>query len=116
MTQTGEWTELERPPRNCGSRPGEPLPRVAAKDRPSLHEYDEQWLAASPVPPGGDVPGLDGTCDVPRRRATRPASRWRWTRSMIAIPERPGNRRADGYRNILANPHVGLSLHAARPG
>lgn len=28
--------------------------------------------------------------------------------STIAIPERPGNRRADGYRNILANPHVGL--------
>ena len=26
----------------------------------------------------------------------------------IAIPERPGNRRADGFHNILTNPHVGL--------
>ena len=26
----------------------------------------------------------------------------------IAIPERPGNRRADGFLNILSNPHVGL--------
>ncbi len=26
----------------------------------------------------------------------------------IAIAERPGNRRADGYRNILEDPHVGL--------
>ena len=26
----------------------------------------------------------------------------------IAIPERPGNRRADGFHNLLANPHVGL--------
>jgi predicted pyridoxine 5'-phosphate oxidase superfamily flavin-nucleotide-binding protein len=26
----------------------------------------------------------------------------------IAIPDRPGNRRADGFRNILENPHVGL--------
>jgi PPOX class probable FMN-dependent enzyme len=26
----------------------------------------------------------------------------------IAIPERRGNRRADGFRNILSNPHVGL--------
>lgn len=26
----------------------------------------------------------------------------------IAVPERPGNRRADGFSNILANPHVGL--------
>jgi PPOX class probable FMN-dependent enzyme len=28
----------------------------------------------------------------------------------IAIAERPGNRRADGYRNILENPHVGLNF------
>jgi predicted pyridoxine 5'-phosphate oxidase superfamily flavin-nucleotide-binding protein len=26
----------------------------------------------------------------------------------VAIAERPGNRRADGYGNILANPHVGI--------
>jgi uncharacterized protein len=26
----------------------------------------------------------------------------------IAIPERPGNRRADGFHNILQNPRVGL--------
>ena len=26
----------------------------------------------------------------------------------IAIPERPGNRRADGFHNVLRNPHVGL--------
>ena len=26
----------------------------------------------------------------------------------LAIPERPGNRRADGFSNVLANPHVGL--------
>ena len=28
----------------------------------------------------------------------------------IAMAERPGNRRADGYRNILTNPHVGLNF------
>jgi PPOX class probable FMN-dependent enzyme len=26
----------------------------------------------------------------------------------IALPERAGNRRADGFHNILGNPHVGL--------
>ena len=31
-------------------------------------------------------------------------------RLMLAIPERPGNRRADGYLNILSNPHVGLNF------
>ena len=28
----------------------------------------------------------------------------------IALAERPGNKRADGYRNILDNPHVGLNF------
>ena len=28
----------------------------------------------------------------------------------IAIAERPGNKRADGYKNILVNPHVGLNF------
>lgn len=26
----------------------------------------------------------------------------------IVLPDRPGNKRADSYRNILSNPHVGL--------
>lgn len=26
----------------------------------------------------------------------------------LALAERPGNRRVDGYRNLLENPHVGL--------
>src|SRR5205809_91816 len=30
------------------------------------------------------------------------------TKERTRLPERPGNKRADGYRNILANPHVGL--------
>ena len=34
-------------------------------------------------------------------------SRWADFRT-IAIAERPGNRRVDGYRNILADPRVGL--------
>lgn len=28
----------------------------------------------------------------------------------IALAERKGNRRVDGYRNVLANPHVGLDF------
>ena len=26
----------------------------------------------------------------------------------IVLPDRPGNKRVDGFRNVLANPHVGL--------
>ena len=86
---------------------GEPSQRAATKERARLHLRDREWLAASPFcliatadaagncddSPKGDPPGftyvIDGTT--------------------IAIPDRPGNRRADGFRNVLANPHVGRS-------
>jgi PPOX class probable FMN-dependent enzyme len=85
---------------------GAPLPRAVAKERVRLHERDREWLAASPfcfiatadptgacdVSPKGDPPGFTHVIDD----------------VTIAIPDRPGNRRADGFRNILANPHVGL--------
>jgi PPOX class probable FMN-dependent enzyme len=29
-------------------------------------------------------------------------------RRTIVIPDRPGNRRIDGHRNIISNPHIGL--------
>jgi len=85
---------------------GAPLPRVAGKARKALHEFDRQWLAASPfclvatadatgacdVSPKGDPPGFTLVLDD----------------TTIAIPERIGNRRADGFHNIIDNPHVGL--------
>lgn len=85
---------------------GEPMPRAVTKERTRLHEVDRDWLAASPfcliatsdasgacdVSPKGDPPGFTYIIDD----------------STIAIPDRPGNRRADGFRNILANSRVGL--------
>ncbi|MGH3785408.1 MAG: pyridoxamine 5'-phosphate oxidase family protein [Pseudonocardiaceae bacterium] len=85
---------------------GEPLPRVAAKDRPVLHEYDKQWLASSPLCLMA-TSGADGSCDV-SPKGDPPGFTLVLDDTTIAIPERPGNRRADGFRNILANPHVGL--------
>lgn len=85
---------------------GEPLPAARDKTRRSLHELDRLWLASSPlvmiatsdaegnhdVSPKGDPAGFTKVIDD----------------TTIAIPERPGNRRADGFRNILENPRVGL--------
>ena len=86
---------------------GEPIQRVKDKVRPALHELDRQWLAASPfcLVATSDA---DGRCDVSPKGD--PAGRLAYGRDerTIAIAERPGNRRVDGYRNILANPHVGL--------
>ncbi|KAA0021447.1 pyridoxamine 5'-phosphate oxidase family protein [Antrihabitans cavernicola] len=85
---------------------GVPLPRTANKARPALLDVDRQWLAASPFCLVATA-DADGTCDVSPKGD--PAG---FTLALddrtIAIPERPGNRRADGFVNILHNPHVGL--------
>jgi hypothetical protein len=84
---------------------GEPAARSMTKERPRLHQRDREWLAASPfclvatadaggrcdVSPKGDPPGFTQIIDD----------------RTIAIPDRPGNRRADGFRNVLANPYAG---------
>ncbi|MDA3625630.1 pyridoxamine 5'-phosphate oxidase family protein [Saccharopolyspora sp. WRP15-2] len=85
---------------------GEPLQRVRDKARPALHEIDRQWLAASPFCLIATA-GADGSCDV-SPKGDPAGFTLVLDDTTIAIPERPGNRRADGYRNILANPHVGL--------
>ncbi len=85
---------------------GVPLPRVAGKDRPRLLDVDRQWLAASPFCLIA-TSGADGTCDV-SPKGDPPGFAHVLDDTTVAIPERPGNKRADGYRNILENPHVGL--------
>jgi PPOX class probable FMN-dependent enzyme len=85
---------------------GTPLPRTANKARPALHEYDRQWLAASPFCLVATA-GADGTCDV-SPKGDPPGFTLVLDDTTIAIPERPGNRRADGFHNIIDNPHVGL--------
>jgi PPOX class probable FMN-dependent enzyme len=85
---------------------GEPLPRVRDKARPALHDLDRDWLAASPFCLVATSDG-QGRCDVSPKGD--PAGFVRvLDDTTIAIPERRGNKRADGYKNILANPHVGL--------
>ena len=85
---------------------GEPLPRVRDKVRTSLHELDRDWIAASPfcvlatsdaqgrcdTSPKGDPAGFVKVLDD----------------TTLAVPERKGNKRVDGYLNVLENPHVGL--------
>jgi len=85
---------------------GTPLPRAAQKDRPRLHDLDRQWLAASPFCLVATA-GADGRCDV-SPKGDPPGFTLVLDDTSIAIPERPGNRRADGFHNIIDNPHVGL--------
>src|SRR5688572_2270902 len=49
----------------------------------------------------------DGNCDVSPKGDPPGAVRVLDERTLL-IPDRPGNRRVDGHRNILRNPHIGL--------
>jgi PPOX class probable FMN-dependent enzyme len=85
---------------------GKPGPRMLAKVVNALDDICRAFIARSPfvvvassdsegrfdVSPKGDLPGFVEILDS----------------RTIAIPERPGNRRADTFRNVLQNPRVGL--------
>ncbi|WP_426560888.1 pyridoxamine 5'-phosphate oxidase family protein [Angustibacter sp. McL0619] len=102
VTQTTEITTLEQ----LRQLVGEPQPRVASKDRSELSDVHRRWLAASPMCFIG-TSASDGTCDV-SPKGDPAGLALVLDATTIAIPERPGNRRVDGYRNVLSNPHVGL--------
>ena len=88
---------------------GSPGDRAATKGRPALLQVDRDWLAASPfcVMATSDA---DGNCDASPKGDPPGQLVHVVDDRTIAIAERPGNRRADGYKNILANPHVGLNF------
>ena len=85
---------------------GRPNERVAAKVIDTLDIHCRRFIARCPfvlvgssdaagtidVSPKGDPPGFVQVLDD----------------RTLAIPERPGNRRADTFRNLLQNPRVGL--------
>lgn len=86
---------------------GPPVKAVAEKVRPSLDAIDRLWLEHSPLCLIG-TGDAQGNLDVSPKGD--PAGRIAHVLDdhTLAIPDRPGNRRVDGYHNILANPHVGL--------
>lgn len=88
---------------------GDPLPHVRDKVPAALHPLDRAWLAASPFCVVGTADAA-GRCDASPKGD--PAGRLVHVvdDTTIALPERPGNRRADGLRNVLENPHVGLDF------
>ncbi|MFD5461887.1 pyridoxamine 5'-phosphate oxidase family protein [Kitasatospora sp. NPDC127059] len=85
---------------------GAPTPRDAAKVRTSLHEHDRAWLAASPFCVVSTA-AADGSCDA-SPKGDPAGFTLVLDDTTIVVPERPGNRRTDGFRNVLGNPHVGL--------
>jgi uncharacterized protein len=81
--------------------------RAVTKVRTSLHPLQIEWLKTSPfcVLATSDA---DGNCDASPKGD--PAGQLIHVLDLqtIVIAERPGNKRADGYLNVLSNPHVGV--------
>jgi PPOX class probable FMN-dependent enzyme len=86
---------------------GEPHPGVVSKGRTALLDTDRDWLAASPFCVIA-TSNADGSCDASPKGDPAGTLVHVIDDTTIAIAERPGNRRADGYHNVLSNPHVGL--------
>jgi PPOX class probable FMN-dependent enzyme len=85
---------------------GEPHERAVKKEHRSLHPHHRSWIAETPFIVLATA-GADGTCDVSPKGD--PAGFVHvLDDTTLVIPDRPGNRRADGFRNVLTNPHVGL--------
>jgi PPOX class probable FMN-dependent enzyme len=86
---------------------GTPSAAAVAKQRDTLHALDRDWLAASPfcLLATSDA---EGRCDVSPKGDPPGELVHVLDDKTLAIAERPGNRRVDGFRNVLANPHVGL--------
>lgn len=81
--------------------------RAATKDRPALHPLQIEWLKMSPfcVLATSDS---GGNCDASPKGDPAGHLIHVLDPRTIVIAERPGNKRADGYLNILSNPHVGV--------
>ncbi len=86
---------------------GEPNQRVRDKVRPSLDDADRRWLAAATLCLIA-TSDADGRFDVSPKGDPAGSLVHVIDDRTIAIAERPGNRRVDGYHNVLANPHAGL--------
>jgi PPOX class probable FMN-dependent enzyme len=86
---------------------GYPAGRAATKVRQQLHPVQIEWLKASPfcVLATSDTAG---NCDASPKGDPAGHLIHVLDSRTIVIAERPGNKRADGYLNVLVNPHVGI--------
>lgn len=85
---------------------GDPLPRVAGKVRDRLHPVDRAFLAASPFWVMATA-SADGRCGA-SPKGDPPGAVLVLDDRTLAVAERPGNKRVDGFLDVLQNPHVGL--------
>ena len=85
---------------------GQPGARAVAKERPALNADCRAFIAHSPFLVMGTA-GADGRCDV-SPKGDAPGFVQVLDDHHLAIPDRLGNNRLDGMRNVVENGHVAL--------
>ena len=85
---------------------GTPSSGAVAKDIGVLDAHCRAFIARSPFVLVATA-GADGRCDV-SPKGDAPGFALVVDDRHLLIPDRPGNKRLDGMRNVLANPHAGL--------
>ena len=85
---------------------GEPSELARRKELSALDTHARSFIERSPFLLLGTA-GADGRCDV-SPKGDAPGFVHVLDDHHLVIPDRPGNKRLDGMRNILANPHVGV--------
>lgn len=85
---------------------GVPEPVVRDKVEDRLAEEHREWIAGSPFVFVA-TSSSDGSCDV-SPKGDPPGFVKVLDDTTIAIPERSGNQRLDGFHNVVGNPHAGL--------
>src|SRR5947208_996816 len=85
---------------------GDPMPGIMEKHTSYLTPLLERFITSSPfflIATSDDA----GNCDLSPKGDPTGVVQILDART-IAIPDRLGNRRVDGHRNLIANPHIGL--------
>ena len=91
-----------------------PTPAPATRAAPALLDVDRDWLAASPFCVMATA-SATGECDASPKGDPAGQLVHVIDDRTIALAERPGNRRADGYKNILREPARRAELLHPRP-
>ena len=85
---------------------GVPAARAVQKERAALDAHCRAFIARSPFLLMATA-GPDGRCDV-SPKGDAPGFVLVLDERRLVVPDRPGNKRLDGMKNLIANPHVGL--------
>lgn len=86
---------------------GEPSGHIGRKEMPRLNEHCRRFIELSPFVTLASSAAGDGPADCSPRGGDPGFVRILDDRT-LALPDRPGNKRTDSFKNVMENPHIAL--------